>query len=129
MHLTQIKAAAELKLNGVTVEFTTADNSLREVVLTCEGHRYLIQKGETYSENLRVYRADKFKQEERHVLEGDFCGIKIRETFENSYEADRRLETLNGIGTGHNTSLTVVKKSVPIDLDTGAVAAPEEVPF
>ena len=127
MHLNPIKSASELKLNGVAVEFTTEGNDVKEVILTAHGQRFVLKAGEAYSNKINVFRADKFKMEKRHVLSGDFCGLKVNEVFEDSYSAKNRKTELSE--NGDTKDLTITEKEVPIDASAVVIPASEQIPF
>lgn len=128
MHLNPIKTASELKLNGVSVEFTTEGDSLKELTLTAHGQRFIVKPGETYSNVLKVFRADKFKMETRHVLSGEFCGINVNETFEDKFSANERKSALGQKGDA--SGLTVTEKEVPVDVSAVKPAAIDsDMPF
>lgn len=128
MHLTPIKSASELKLNGVAVEFTTEGASVKEVILTAHGQRFVLKAGESYSNQINVFRADRFKMEKRHVLAGDFCGISVNEVFEDKFSANDRKSELGQKGDA--SGLTVTEKEVPIDVSaTSQTVASNDVPF
>jgi hypothetical protein len=127
MHLNPIKTASELKLNGVAVEFTTEGNDVKEVILTAHGQRFVMKPGEGYSNKIQIFRADKFKMEKRHVLSGEFCGVKVNEIFEDSYGAKNRKTELSE--KGEVSGLTITEKEVPIDASAVVIPASDQVPF
>ena len=114
MHLNPIKSASELKLNGVSVEFTTEGNDVKEVILTAHGQRFVLKPGESYSNKIQIFRADKFKMEKRHVLSGEFYGVKVNEIFEDGYSAKNRKTELGEKGDA--SGLTIAEKEIPIDV-------------
>ncbi len=121
MHLTPIKSATELKLNGVAVEFNTEGDSVKEIVLSSHGQRFVLKPGESYSQAIKIFRADKFKMEKRHVLGGEFVGLTVDEAFESKFDAEQRKNEL--ARKGDASGLTITEKEVPVDAGVAVKAA------
>lgn len=128
MHLSPIKTASELKLNGVAVEFNTEGDSVKEIILSAHGQRFIVKPSESYSSAIKIFRADKFKMEKRHVLAGEFCGLTVNEAFDLKYDADTRKSELGQ--KGDTSGLTITEKEVPVDAGVAVKPAAElDMPF
>lgn len=131
MYLTRIKNVHDFKPHGNKVDLVMEGDKLLQITLTSNGKTYVIKPGESYSTELRLFVAEQYRKEKRHVLEGEVAGLKVHEAFATAHEAQNRKAELMGY-MGSAGDLTITEKEVVINPDAEAPGAPEafaEVPF
>ena len=120
MNLVSIKAAADVQLKGVKVEFLNEDKVLRGIRLTdASGRMIIVKAADTYSQSVKVMESNPFVREERHCVEAVVAGQLITKYFPTSWEADNFASEVNGELSSSNRA-KVTKVDVLVD-EAGAV--------
>ena len=126
MNLVEIKTTKDFPLNGVDVEFVTMDKKVTEIHLKSGSVRFIIKRADSYSTDIKVFRADPYSVERKHVLKGTFCGIDVAERFEYLHEAENRLSALKD--KDRDAELSISEQDVKVN-DAGKILEDSDVPF
>lgn len=118
-------------LEGVEIECHEVEGQVRAIEFR-QGDKLLrVERGESYSDRMRVLVPKPLERDERWLLSGEFRGIKINEYHEHREDANSRHRALD-----NDAALTVRKVTAEIDDDgnvVGVVApatcADDEIPF
>jgi hypothetical protein len=117
MNYETAKKAADIQLEGVSVEFEHHDKTLRTIILRDKaGREVRFTKAAEYSAEIRALIPARPKETKVHVVAGKLLGVAdIREEFVERYEADARLgEIKRQTGTYDDDKLgvTVAEETV-----------------
>jgi len=127
MNLISVKTAADIKLNGVGIEFEKNDSAIVGVKITgTDGNFIVIKATNSYSASIAVMIKEPPKMEDKFLLSGTFAGVSIKQTFEDRHEAEAALRKFNDDG-----DLTITPVQVPLVEDISPVAGThaDDVPF
>lgn len=129
MNLVSVKNLSEVHLNGVSIDWTREDKTIKEISLhDGNGGHVFIKLGESYTNSLKVMVPQPFEEEDRWHLSGKLAGLTdISEHFADEYEAKERLREYERQIIGE-TGLSIAKVKVKVN-DTGKVVAGDDIPF
>lgn len=111
MKFVSVKKNADVKLEGITVDFDIVDNSVKAIMLKDAKGNVLRVSERAY--NLYVEVPAPPEKEIKHKLSGEVIGLKIEKVFDNSREARDEMDRLCRETTGH-TDLKI--EEVEIDI-------------
>jgi hypothetical protein len=105
MNWETVKQVKDAQLEGVTVEIDKADGRFHSVVVTDAKGKKLRVRYESYSMAVEVPAPP--KTEKKFVLQGEYKGLKVSETFDSEHAATNRRYDLDD-------SLTIQETEVEI---------------
>lgn len=113
MNLTRIKATADMKLNGISIDAEWRDKSLAAVTLKDESGNLLRLVLENYSVGAYIQAPPQRKTV--HVVKGRVrgVGLEVREQFDEVYEANTRKNELDQADVLDELAVTSEEVEIP----------------
>lgn len=127
MNLQTAKTLEMTKLDGIKIDWTKTDGSVKEITFTDASGNVVVVGG---SYGISVYVPKPFEEVDRHVLVGSFMGlVDVKELFEYEHEAKAKLSDFEAkAGYGNDTGLRIEKVKVKVR-DKGDTVNVDDLPF
>lgn len=122
MNLVSIKSLSEVQLDGVNLDWTKEDKSIKELRIRDKNGGRLIVRAGSYGDTLRVMVPQPYEEDDRWCLSGKFLGLfDVSEYFESEYDAKDKLRDYSAKAPhGEEHGLSIQKVRVKIN-DAGKV--------